>query len=138
MIDNYFTEALRTLASDGAELRLADDGAARIETGGVEMTFVVPESNQEIVYCRAKVGPVAGHDEDGLSLALLADNYMWTATSGATLSICDGEVYLTERCDDAAFDGEGALADYIASFASTVRLLRTRMATFERSEGGAE
>ena len=37
MIDNYFTEALRALASDGAELRLADDGAARIETEGVAL-----------------------------------------------------------------------------------------------------
>lgn len=137
MIDNYFTEALRTLPSDGNQLALAADGAVKIELDGVEMTFVVPESATEVVYCRTCVGAVEGLDSDALSLALLADNYMWQATSGATLSVRGGSVYLSDRRDDAEFESSAVLADYIARFASTVRMLRTRMETFRKTEGGA-
>ena len=138
MIDNYFTEALRTLPSDGNQLALAADGAVKIELDGVEMTFVVPETASEVVYCRTCVGATDGLDTDALSLALLADNYMWQATSGATLSIRDGSVYLSDRRDDVEFESSEALADYIARFASTVRMMRTRLETFRKTEGGAE
>lgn len=138
MIDNHFTEALRTLPMDGTEIRLADDGAVKIEAGEVEMTFVVPETAQETVYCRACVGSTEGLDENALALALLADNWMWQATNGATLSLRDGSVFLTDRRDDNTFDSSDTLAKYIAAFASTVRLTRERLATFQTAKGGAQ
>lgn len=135
MIANQFTEALRTLAADGQELQLAEDGSAEIEIGGVTMTFVVPESAQDTVYCRACVGGTDGLDADALALALLGDNFMWQATEGATLSLNGGKAYLTDRRDDAYFAPPGTLAGYVARFASAVRLVREQMETFRPAAG---
>ena len=135
MIANQFTEALRTLAADGQELQLGADGSAEIETGGVAMTFVVPESSQDTVYCRACVGGTDGLDVDALSLALLGDNFMWQATEGATLSLREDKVYLTDRRDDAYFVQPGMLSEYVVRFASTVRLVREQMETFRPAAG---
>lgn len=137
MIANQFTEALRTLSADGRELQLGEDGSSEIETGGVAMTFVVPESAQDTVYCRACVGGTDGLDADALALALLGDNFMWQATEGATLSLREGKVYLTDRRDDTYFTQPGMLAEYVAGFASAVRLIREQMETF-RSVAGEE
>lgn len=131
MIENEFTDALKTLDADGQELRLAADGAALIETDdGVKLKFVVPETAPENVYCRCEVGTLEGLDADALSVRLLMDNHMWQATSGATLSIRDGRVYLTDRRDSRYFVSSDVLAAYIATFASTVRLVREQMETF--------
>ena len=135
MIDNDFTEALKALDADGQELLLAEDGAAKIGCGGVEMTFVVPETAQDVVYCRAAVGSLDGLDGESAAVALLSDNFMWQATNGGTLSVRDGAVYLTDRRDARFFAAPGALSDYIRLFAETVRLTRERLETFRPAAG---
>lgn len=130
IVGNEFTEALKALESGGVEPSLSPDGAVCIETGGVELTFVVPETDPGTVFCRAAVGTLSGLDADGASLALLSDNHLWQATNGATLSLRGDDVFLTDRRDAVYFASAEVLVGYCADFASTVRLVRERLETF--------
>lgn len=137
MVENEFTDALKALDADGGELHLSPDGAAKLSAGGVEMTFVVPASSPQTVYCRAEVAPLEGLDENALAPTLLEGCFMWQATGGGTLSVRDGRVYLTDRREARFFADADALAGYVESFSETVRLWRERMETF-RIPGGKE
>ena len=130
MIENEFTEALKTLDTEGQELRLSADGAAMLECGGVTLKFVVPPTTPDTVYCRSELGSLEGLDSEALAVRLLMNNHMWRATGGATLAYRDGRVYLTDRRDSRYFVSSDALAAYIAKFASVARLVREQMETF--------
>lgn len=138
-IENEFTEALKTLDADGRELTLSEEGMAEITCpGGVKMTFVVPASAQDTVYCRAELGALEGLDEGQLAIAFLKDNFMWQTAAGGTFSYRDGRAYLSDRRDSRYFASTETLADYIAAFASAVRLARERMELFRRASAVKE
>jgi hypothetical protein len=128
-------ELARSIWSDDAVS--SDDFGFALETGGDTLTFFSPSESPETLYCRAKVAPlVAETCPAGFAEDLLGGNFFWTGTRGGTLSFNekDGIIYLTDRLDTGALDGEDALAGYVADFTRTLDDWRVRRAVYIKEE----
>lgn len=98
-----------------------------------DMTLEFFDRDGEI-FCRTLVGPLNDVlDITGCLEALLRGNHLWNGTNGATLSIKDNTVYITDRVVSDYFIDIETVEEYIDEFAHFALLWRQRMELYKSS-----
>lgn len=86
------------------------------------------------LFCRAQVGTLNGIADIPHCLeALLSGNYLWNGTNGATLSVKDNTIYLTDRLPDDYFQDSEQLEEYVEDFLHFLTLWRERLELYKQS-----
>lgn len=131
MSDTFFDFCQLCNEAFGEKISTSSDSIQQLSFPDAKLEFCARDEN---LVCRGLVGNLDGIvDLPGCLEALLEGNYLWGGTNGATLSLREDAVYLTDCLPAAYFADRQVLEDYVEEFLHFLRLWRERMNLYKTS-----